>query len=49
MNINTCVVGGVTTCACVSTTIRGEVEHNYHMIIVKDAVAEYIETLTMPS
>lgn len=40
MDVNTCVVTGVTTCVCVSTTIRGGVEHNYRMIIVKDAVAE---------
>jgi nicotinamidase-related amidase len=40
MNVNTCVVAGVTTCVCVSTTIRGGVEHNYRMIIVEDAVAE---------
>ena len=40
MDVNTCVVAGVTTCVCVSTTIRGGVEHNYHMIIVKDGVAE---------
>jgi nicotinamidase-related amidase len=40
MDINTCVVTGVTTCVCVSTTIRGGVEHNYHMIIVNDGVAE---------
>lgn len=36
----TCVVSGVTTCVCVSTTVRGGVEHNYRMILVKDAVAE---------
>ena len=40
MDVNTCVVTGVTTCVCVSTTIRGGVEHNYRMIIVEDAVAE---------
>jgi ureidoacrylate peracid hydrolase len=40
MDVNTCVVTGVTTCVCVSTTIRGGVEHNYRMIVVKDAVAE---------
>src|SRR5215471_18243242 len=40
MDVNTCVVVGVTTCVCVSTTIRGGVEHNYRMIISKDAVAE---------
>lgn len=39
-NVSTCVVCGVTTCVCVSTTIRGGVEHNYRMILVKDAVAE---------
>jgi nicotinamidase-related amidase len=40
MGVNTCVVTGVTTCVCVSTTIRGGVEYNYRMIIVSDAVAE---------
>ena len=40
MGVNTCVVAGVTTCVCVSTTIRGGVEHNYRMILVSDAVAE---------
>ena len=39
-NVNTCVVTGVTTCVCVSTTIRGGVEHNYRMILVEDATAE---------
>ena len=33
-------VAGVTTCVCVSTTVRGGVEHNYRMILVKDGVAE---------
>ena len=40
MGVSTCVVAGVTTCVCVSTTVRGGVEHNYRMILVKDAVAE---------
>jgi ureidoacrylate peracid hydrolase len=40
MGVTTCVVSGVTTCVCVSTTIRGGVEHNYRMILVEDAVAE---------
>jgi len=40
LGVNTCVVTGVTTCVCVSTTIRGGVEHNYRMIIVSDATAE---------
>src|SRR5689334_17703043 len=37
MGVTTCVVSGVTTCVCVSTTIRGGVECNYRMVIVKDA------------
>ncbi len=40
LDVTTCVVSGVTTCVCVSTTVRGGVEHNYRMILVKDAVAE---------
>ncbi len=40
MGVTTCVVSGVTTCVCVSTTIRGGVEYNYRMILVSDAVAE---------
>ena len=40
MGVTTCVVSGVTTCVCVSSTIRGGVEHNYRMILVSDAVAE---------
>jgi nicotinamidase-related amidase len=40
MGVTTCVVSGVTTCVCVSTTVRGGVEHNYRMILVSDAVAE---------
>jgi ureidoacrylate peracid hydrolase len=39
-DINTCVVTGVTTCVCVSTTVRGGVEHNYRMILASDATAE---------
>ena len=38
--VSTCVVTGVTTCVCVSTTIRGGVECNYRIIAVKDAMAE---------
>jgi len=40
LGVTTCVVSGVTTCVCVSTTVRGGVDHNYHMILVRDAVAE---------
>ncbi len=34
------MVTGVTTCVCVSTTIRGGVENNFRMIIVEDGTAE---------
>jgi nicotinamidase-related amidase len=40
MGVTTCVVSGVTTCVCVSSTIRGGVEYNYRMILASDAVAE---------
>jgi len=40
LGVNTCVVVGVTTGVCVSTTIRGGVDHNYRMIIVSDATAD---------
>ena len=40
LGVNTCVMAGVTTCVCVSTTIREGVEYNYRMIVVSDAVAE---------
>jgi ureidoacrylate peracid hydrolase len=40
LGVTTCVVSGVTTCLCVSTTIRGGIEYNYRMIVVGDAVAE---------
>jgi nicotinamidase-related amidase len=34
------MVPGITTCVCVSTTVRGGIEHNNRMILVRDAVAE---------
>ena len=40
LDVTTCVVSGVTTCVCVSNTVRGGVEHNYRMVLVNDAVAE---------
>lgn len=40
MGVDTCVVTGVTTAVCVSTTVRGGVEQNYRMIVVSDATAE---------
>ncbi len=40
MGVTTCVVAGVMTGVCVSSTIRGGVEHNYRMIVVQDAVAD---------
>lgn len=41
-DVNTRVMAGVTTCVCVSSTIRGGVEHNYRMIVVGDATADGI-------
>ena len=38
--VTTCVVAGVTTGVCVSTTVRGGIEYNYRMIVAEDAVAE---------
>jgi ureidoacrylate peracid hydrolase len=38
--VTTCVVAGITTAICVSSTIRGGVEYNYRMVLVEDAVAE---------
>jgi len=40
MGVNTCVVSGVTTCVCVSNTVRGGVEQNYRMVIAAEGVAE---------
>ena len=40
LGVTTCVMARVTTCVCVSTTIREGVEYNYRMIVVNDAVAE---------
>ena len=40
IDVNTCVVAVVTTCVCVSNTVRGGVENNYRMVLVRDAVAE---------
>jgi len=40
MGVDTCVVTGVTTAVCVSTTVRGGVEHNYRIIVVGAATAE---------
>jgi biuret amidohydrolase len=40
MGVTTCIIAGVTTTVCVSTTLRGGVGHNYRMILVEDAVAE---------
>ena len=40
MGVTTCVVSGVTTCVCVSNTVRGGVEYNYQMVLASDAAAE---------
>jgi nicotinamidase-related amidase len=40
--VTTCIVAGVMTAVCVSSTVRGGVEHNYRMIVVEDAVADAV-------
>ena len=40
MGVHTCVVCGVTTCVCVSNTVRGGVEENFRMVLASDGVAE---------
>ncbi|MFC2044982.1 cysteine hydrolase family protein [Chloroflexota bacterium] len=40
LGVNTCVITGVTTAVCISSTTRGGVELNYRMIVVSDATAE---------
>ena len=40
MGVTTCVVAGVITSVCVSSTVRGAVEHNYRMIVVGDGTAD---------
>ncbi len=39
MGVGTCIVTGVTTSTCVSSTVRAGVEHNYRMVLVGDATA----------
>ncbi|MDB5404134.1 MAG: hypothetical protein QOD93_5726 [Acetobacteraceae bacterium] len=38
--VTTCVVAGVMTSICVSSTVRGGTEHNYRMILVEDSLAD---------
>lgn len=38
--VRACVVTGVTTAVCVSSTIRGGVDHGYDMVLAPDAAAE---------
>jgi ureidoacrylate peracid hydrolase len=40
LGVTTCVVAGVMTGVCVSSTVRSGVERNYRMIIIGDAVAD---------
>ncbi len=42
LNVTTCVVAGVMTGVCVSSTVRGGVELNFRMIVVEDAVADVV-------
>ncbi len=37
--VDTCIVTGVTTSTCVSSTVRSGVERNYRMVLVGDATA----------
>ena len=40
LGVNTCVMTGVTTCVCVTSTTRAGVERNFRMIFVSDCTAE---------
>lgn len=40
LGVDRCIVCGVTTCVCVSTTVRGAVARNYRVAIARDGVAE---------
>jgi ureidoacrylate peracid hydrolase len=40
--VTTCVVAGVMTGVCVSSTVRGGVELNYRMVVVENAVADAV-------
>jgi len=42
LGVTTCIVVGVMTGVCVSSTVRGGVEHNYRMIVVGNAVADVL-------
>jgi ureidoacrylate peracid hydrolase len=42
LGVMTCVVAGVMTSVCVSSTVRGGVERNFRMIVVEDAVADAV-------
>ena len=40
LGVNTCVMTGVTTCVCVTSTTRAGIERNFRMIFVSDCTAE---------
>ena len=40
LGVTTCVMTGVTTTCCVSSTTRAGVEHNFHMMLVRDGMAD---------
>ena len=40
LGVNTCVMTGVTTCVCVTSTTRAGIERNFRMIFVSDGTAE---------
>jgi len=40
LGVDTCVICGVKTCVCVSSTVRGASERNYQIVVVSDACAD---------
>lgn len=40
LGVDTCVVCGVKTCVCVSSTVRGASERNYQLVVIGDACAD---------
>ncbi len=40
LGVTTCVMSGVTSCVCVSSTTRAGVERNFRMLFVSDCTAE---------
>ena len=47
MGVTTCAIVGLTTCVCVSNTVRGGVEHNYRMTWSAMGSQKFLATLMM--